>query len=73
MYFDGHPPPHFHAEYGSDMVMVDINTLAVIAGKLPPRAMGLVIEWAALHQDELQSDWERARNSETLNLIAPLR
>ena len=73
MYFDDHPPPHFHAEYGGDAVTVDINTLAVIAGKIPPRAMGLVIEWATLHQTELQSDWVRARNSETLNRIEPLR
>ncbi len=72
MFFDEHPPPHFHAEYGDQKVVVDLNTLAVIAGKLPPRAMGLVIEWATLHQAELRDNWNRARNTQSLNKIAPL-
>jgi hypothetical protein len=45
MYFDEHLPPHFHAEYGDYEALININTLAVISGKLPPRALGLVIEW----------------------------
>ena len=57
MFFDDHSPPHFHAQYGGDEVIVNINTLAVVAGKVPPRAMGLVMEWAMLHQAELQADW----------------
>lgn len=72
MFFDEHPPPHFHAEYGDQKVVVDLNTLAVIAGKLSPRAMGLVIEWATLHQAELRNNWDRARNTQSLNKIAPL-
>jgi len=44
----------------------------VIAGTLPPRAMGLVVEWASLHQPELKGAWERARNLETPDKIAPL-
>jgi hypothetical protein len=40
MYFADHAPPHFHAEYGSEEALIDIRTLAVFAGKLPPRAMG---------------------------------
>lgn len=43
MFFDDHAPPHFHAHYGNQEVLVGLNTLAVIAGQLPPRAMGLVI------------------------------
>lgn len=54
MFFDDHDPPHFHSEYGEHQAIVSIDTLAVIAGKLPPRAMGLVTEWASLHQDELR-------------------
>jgi len=44
MYFSDHAPPHFHAFYGDSEVLINITTLAVIAGKLPPRAMGLVAE-----------------------------
>lgn len=72
MFFGDHPPPHFHAEYGSHQVLVDIRTLAVISGKFPPRAMGLVTEWAALHQDELLQQWQRAERHEPLEKIAPL-
>ena len=50
MFFDDHNPPHFHAEYGSDLALIDIRTLAVFSGRLPPRVTGLVIEWATLHQ-----------------------
>ncbi len=73
MYFDEHPPPHFHAEYGEQEALIDINTLAIISGQLSPRALGLVMEWAALHRDELRQVWERARNKESLGKIAPLK
>ena len=72
MYFDDHLPPHFHAEYGEHEVLVNINTLAVISGKLPPRALGLVMEWTLLHQKELNLLWEKAKDLEALGKIASL-
>ena len=72
MYYNDHNPPHFHAEYGSDRMVVDINTLAVMGGRIPPRATGLVMEWATQHQAELQGAWSHARNMEPLGCIAPL-
>jgi hypothetical protein len=54
MYYRDHPPPHFHALYAGEKATIDIETLAFIDGRLPARARGLVIEWAALHQDELR-------------------
>jgi hypothetical protein len=30
MYFEDHPPPHFHAEYGEHEALVDIHALVVI-------------------------------------------
>lgn len=72
MFFDDHNPPHFHAEYGRDLALIDIRNLSVFSGRLPPRAMGLVIEWATLHQQELLTDWERARAQQELQRIAPL-
>ena len=53
MYYNDHPPPHFHVRYGSQRAIVDIRTLAVLEGRLSPRALGLVAEWAALHQEPL--------------------
>lgn len=72
MYYNDHNPPHFHAEYGSDQMVVDINTLAVIGGRIPPRATGLVMEWATQRQAELQDAWSNARSMEPLGRIDPL-
>ncbi len=72
MFHNDHQPPHFHAEYGSSRMVVSIETLAVMAGKLPPRAMGLVMEWAAEHRAELTHIWEQARNQEPLDHVDPL-
>ena len=73
MFFDDHNPPHFHAIYGEYEALVNINSLAVFAGNLPPRALGLVVEWATQHQDELLTNWERAREQEELSKIEPLK
>ena len=73
MFFDDHNPPHFHALYGEHEVLIDINTFAVFAGHLPPRALGLVVEWTTLHQDELLNNWERAQTQESLRKIEPLK
>jgi len=72
MFWDDHNPPHFHAEYESDRAQIDIRTLSVFSGRLPPRVMGLVIEWATLHQQELYADWEKARARQELQKIVPL-
>ena len=72
MYFRDHPPPHFHAHYGEYQALVNIRTMAVMSGHLPPRAFGLVTEWALLHQDELLTVWEKARRQEPLGKIEPL-
>lgn len=72
MFFDDHNPPHFHAEYGDDLALIDIRSLAVFSGRLSPRVTGLVIEWATLHQRELLADWERAQTHEEIQKIAPL-
>jgi len=73
MFFDDHNPPHFHALYGEYEVLININSFAVFAGNLPPRALGLVIEWATQHQNELLINWERAQGQESLSKIEPLK
>ena len=72
MYFGDHSPPHFHAFYGGREALVSIDDLRVLAGSLPPRALGLVIEWAALHQEELRACWGRAESNEAPGRIDPL-
>ena len=66
-----HPIPHFHAEQAGDRASTAFDG-TVIAGELPARALRFVREWAALHGAELLANWERARNLEPLEPIAPL-
>jgi hypothetical protein len=72
IFYDDHNPPHFHAEYGEYEVLVNIVTLAILSGGLPARALGLVTEWASLHQRELLVAWERASQLQPPGRIAPL-
>ena len=72
MYLNDHGPPHFHALYGEDEALVGIDALSILAGRLPPRARGLVIEWASIHEAELHTAWKRAQALEPPGKIAPL-
>jgi hypothetical protein len=51
---------------------IAIETLEVLAGSLPDRALRLVREWAELHRLELEADWELARSAQPLERIPPL-
>ena len=70
--FRDHGPPHFHAHYGGNAAVVEIVGLRLTAGKLPPRAERMVIEWAQQHRRELQDAWNRAQRGQTPGKIAPL-
>ncbi len=72
MFFDDHAPPHFHARYGGDEVVIQINPVGVLRGKFPPRALSLVIEWAQKYQQNLMEEWNRAANNKKLHKIPPL-
>jgi hypothetical protein len=72
MYYREHGVPHFHATYAGQTIVVSIDTGDVIAGTVPPRALRLVQEWAALHQEELRGNWTRARDDAPLKRIDPL-
>jgi len=72
MYYRDHNPPHFHAVYAEHEGLIDINKAELISGSLPARVLGLVIEWTALHQKELNDNWDIAKKQEPLKAIAPL-
>ncbi len=72
MFFREHAPPHFHVKYGDYKAMVDIQLLEVIEGKLPRRALNLVLDWAELHQAELMKDWALCQAMQNPEPIAPL-
>ena len=73
IYYREHTPPHFHAVYGEDEALVRIEDLSLLAGRLPPRAMGLVVEWGNLHRDDLARAWEQAAAQQPLDPIPPLQ
>ena len=68
-----HAPPHFHALYAEHEALIDLRDFRVIRGSLPRRAMGLVLEWAADHRDELMEDWNLCSRMQTPKAIEPLK
>jgi hypothetical protein len=72
MYFADHGPPHFHVVYNEYKAVVGIDDFGVLQGDLPPKALGLVVEWARIHKDELLKDWDLATRKQGLEPIAPL-
>ena len=72
MYYDDHPPPHFHVRYGAQNAIIEIQTMQLTAGWLPPRVHGLVTEWAVRHRPALSENWRLAEQHERLRPIPPL-
>jgi hypothetical protein len=72
MFFNEHAPPHFHAEYGEYRAVINIQTLEVMEGRLPRRALELVLEWAEFHRVELLDDWNLCQQHRQPATIAPL-
>ena len=58
--------------YGEYRAILEIRTLSVLAGTLPPGVLGLTMEWAAAHRPELERNWQRARALAPLEKIGPL-
>ncbi len=73
IFYKDHAPPHFHASYAGHDAIINIETLSLIKGNLPARALGLVIEWASLHQEELLLAFSKAEQSQPLSKIEPLK
>jgi hypothetical protein len=73
MYWQDHPPPHFHALYAEHEALIDIRTLEVLEGSLPRRALALVLQWARIHRAELTEDWNLCRQRQPPQAIEPLR
>jgi hypothetical protein len=72
MYYKEHAPPHFHAKYGGQRASFSIQDLRMTEGKLPPRVVSLVLEWAFVHREELMENWKRVERKEDLQAIEPL-
>jgi len=72
MYWNDHAPPHFHALYADEEILINIKTLDVLQGHFSRRALGLVMEWAHQHRVELMEDWELCARKQQPKKIQPL-
>lgn len=74
MYIKDHNPPHFHARYNEFEAIISIENFGLLNGKLPSKALALVIEWASMHQTELKQNWHKLSESDlgVFNKIEPL-
>lgn len=72
MFPNDHLPPHFHVAYSGVHVRVGIDPVALLEGRLSPRVLALIVEWASLHRDELLANWQRLRSGLSPQPIAPL-
>lgn len=71
IYWREHEPAHFHAKYGSDDIIVEIET-GKVTGKISKRALSMIQEWRKIHKEELMNDWELAKQKKSLAKIEPL-
>ena len=72
MYYDDHNPPHFHAEYNGQKVLVDIMEGRILNGAFPSRQLKFVLAWTEIHKAELMENWDLARKDLPLKKVAPL-
>ena len=52
---------------------MNIETLEILEGELPRRALSLVLEWAVLHRNELRLNCQNARDGLPMLEIEPLQ
>lgn len=73
MFWNDHAPAHFHAMYAEYEVIIEIDTLKVIRGSFPQRALVLVLEWASINRDSLMENWVLCRKNQMPKKILPLQ
>ncbi len=66
-----HQPPHFHAKYGDEEIIVEIET-GKVTGDISKRALSLIQEWRKLYEKELMYNWKLAEENKPLKNIKPL-
>ena len=72
MNFESHDQPHFQVLYGGRQGLFSISKPSYSKGNLPPKVVGLVIDWAELHRKELFASWESMKNTGVCHRISSL-
>ena len=71
MFWKDHAPPHFHAKYGDDEAIIEIET-GNATGSMSKRAMKMIQEWRKSHRTELLEEWKLVEQKKALFPIKPL-
>lgn len=71
-YYDEHEPPHIHARYAGEWVILVIEDGSVYRGKIHPLALAIVREWMKHRKPELMAVWEAAAAGKKLQWVPPL-
>ena len=65
MYFNDHPPPHFHViTRKNERVAVEIDTLITLAGKADSRDTDEALTWARMNRAQLHARWHEYSEEE---------
>lgn len=71
MNYNDHLPPHFHARYQDQEILVEIET-GIVQGKMSRRALQMIFEWSEKYKEELLRNWQLTRERRPLESISPL-
>jgi hypothetical protein len=65
--------PHIHARYNQYNGVIDVETMSLRSGNIPPRVQAIIVEWIAINAAQIRSNWDLLqKGEEVLPAIAPL-
>ncbi len=67
-----HHKPHFHVYFNEYEASVAVDG-EILAGFMPGKQLALVRSWAALHEEELYTAWNKTIRNIKPDKISPLR
>lgn len=59
VYANDHLPPHFHVITPDADALVEIATLAILQGSLPPAARKTAMAWCQENKGVIAAEWNR--------------
>jgi hypothetical protein len=59
VYANDHVPPHFHAVHPDFEAQIEIDTMTILRGSLPPAVRRQVLEWASANIVRIRTEWNR--------------
>lgn len=70
LYWDEHPPVHFHAEYAEYRAQISLDTLQIMEGWLPAPQLRKVTAWAEPRKRQLLMAWMACESDQHPGKIA---